>query len=160
MTALGILRDGNSGCTSVCVTVALLMPPTILVWAILLASARTNNNAWNCEPVLAMSEKQVLEEFRELILRRPAGMGWTTQITWAERENLKRVGIRVRADQERNTVEWVWKRDINFPQQSNGRVWHGNHCHNNPQNSWLGVTEHDGGQNGTVQTVALQSDPR
>jgi hypothetical protein len=53
---------------------------TVLLWAILLASARTDKNLWLHEPVLALSEDQVLGEFRELLLNRPGHRGWRSPI--------------------------------------------------------------------------------
>ena len=47
----------------------------VLLWAILLASARADNTLWLHEPVLVLSEDQVLREFRELLLDCPGHKG-------------------------------------------------------------------------------------
>ena len=53
----------------------------VLLWAILLASARADNNLWLNELVLMLSENQVLGEFQDLLLRRPGNWGCNHQ-TW------------------------------------------------------------------------------
>jgi hypothetical protein len=55
----------------------------VLVWAILTASARSEHCAWSKEPVLALRENSVLEEFKELMLKRPAENGWTAPLSLA-----------------------------------------------------------------------------
>ena len=64
----------------------------VLLWAILLASARDDDNLWLKEPVLTLSEDQVLGEFQDLVLRRPGCKGWHLPLTEDERENLRRMG--------------------------------------------------------------------
>ncbi len=92
----------------------------MLLWAILLASARADNNLWLHEPVLVLSEDQVLGEFRGLLLNLPGHRGWHPPITEEEQRNLRRMGIRVQRDNEVVAGAWTWRRDTNFPQQSNG----------------------------------------
>jgi len=92
----------------------------VLLWAILLASARDDDNLWLKEPVLTLSEDQVLGEFQDLVLRRPGCKGWHLPLTEDERENLRRMGIQVQNSSERATSGWTWQRDARFPQQSNG----------------------------------------
>ena len=64
-----------------CHTKAVHKEATVLLWAILLASARADKNLWLHEPVLVLSEDQVLGEFRELLLNRPGHRGWCPPIT-------------------------------------------------------------------------------
>jgi hypothetical protein len=103
-----------------CHTKAAHKEATVLLWAILLASARADNNLWSHEPVLVLLEDQVLGEFRELLLNRPGHRSWRSPITEEEQENLRRMGIRVQMKDEVVKGAWTWKRDVNFPQQSNG----------------------------------------
>jgi hypothetical protein len=91
----------------------------ILLWAILLASARMEGNLWVTEPVLMLSESQVLEEFRELLLHRPRSE-WDSPLTEGEKANLRRMGIIIQENTENVTGAWTWYRDTSFPQQSNG----------------------------------------
>jgi hypothetical protein len=93
---------------------------TVLLWAILLASARADNNLWLNEPVLVLSEDQVLGEFQELLLNRPGHRGWHPPLTKEEQGNLRRMGIRVQKGNEDVAGAWTWRRDADFPQQSNG----------------------------------------
>ena len=91
----------------------------VLLWAILLASARDDENLWLKEPMLTLSEEQVLGEFQELVLRRPGSRGWHMPLTEDERGNLRRMGIQVQDNSERAPEVWTWRRDDHFPQQSN-----------------------------------------
>ncbi len=50
----------------------------VLLWAILLTSARDEDNLWLKEPVLTLSEDQVLGEFQELVLTGEQGMAHAT----------------------------------------------------------------------------------
>jgi hypothetical protein len=109
------VRDSLASCTK-----AAHKEATVLLWAILLASSRVDNTLWLHEPVLVLSEHQVLGEFRELLLHRPGHQGWHPPITEEEQENLWRMGIKVRKDTEGVVGGWTWSRDANFPQQSNG----------------------------------------
>ena len=50
----------------------------VFLWAILLESARDDDNLWLKEPVLSLSEDQVLGEFQELVLTGEQGMAHAT----------------------------------------------------------------------------------
>jgi hypothetical protein len=91
----------------------------ILLWPILLASARMEGNLWVTEPVLMLSESQVLGEFQKLLLHRPRRERGTP-LTEREKGNLRRMGIKVQENTENVTGAWTWNRDPSFPQQSNG----------------------------------------
>jgi hypothetical protein len=76
-------------------------------------------NLWTREPVLALSESQVLGEFQTFLLQRPSGKQQGLLSQW-ERDNLLRVGIVVHNDSEKVAGAWTWSRDPQFPQQNNG----------------------------------------
>ncbi len=70
--------------------------------------------------MLVLSEDQVIGEFREHLLNRQGHRSWQPPITEEEQGNLWRMGIRVQRDNEVVAGAWTWRRDANFPQQSNG----------------------------------------
>jgi len=90
----------------------------IVLWAFLLASSRMEGNLWTKEPLLALSESQVLGEFKAFLLARPEGVQQGPLLQW-ERDNLQRMGITVIRDSEDTAGAWTWRRDTHFPQQSN-----------------------------------------
>jgi len=61
----------------------------VLLWEILLASARAYDNLWLKEPVLMLSDDQVLGEFRALLLRSPENRGWDTPLVGSSARGLK-----------------------------------------------------------------------
>ena len=88
----------------------------IVLWAFLLASSRMEGNLWTKEPLLALSESQVLGEFKAFLLARPEGVQQGPLLQW-ERDNLQRMGITVLRDSEDTAGAWTWRRDPHFPQQ-------------------------------------------
>jgi hypothetical protein len=90
----------------------------IVLWAFLLASSRMEGNLWTRAPLLALSESQVLGEFRAFLLQRPDGEQ-QGPLLQRERDNLLRMGIEVHNDSEKIAGAWTWSRDPQFPQQSN-----------------------------------------
>jgi len=91
----------------------------MLLWAFLLASARADDNLWTMEPRLSLSESQVLGGFRSFLLCSPRREERDV-LTEGAKENLRRLGIEVQGATGSATGAWTWKRDTNFPQQSNG----------------------------------------
>jgi len=91
----------------------------VLLWAMLLASARTEDNLWTVEPRLSLSEQQILGEFRSFLLGSPGGERCEA-LTEEDKINLQRMGIEVQGMAERAAGVWTWRRDTSFPQQSNG----------------------------------------
>jgi hypothetical protein len=91
----------------------------MLLWAFLLASARADDNLWTMEPRLSLSESQVLGGFRSFLLCSPRREERDV-LTEGGKENLRRLGIEVQGATGSVTGAWTWKRDTNFPQQSNG----------------------------------------
>jgi hypothetical protein len=75
-------------------------------------------NLWTREPLLALSESQVLGEFRTFLLQRPEG-DQQGPLLQCERDNLRRMGIKVHKESEEIAGAWTWSRDPHFPQQSN-----------------------------------------
>jgi hypothetical protein len=90
----------------------------IVLWAFLLASSRMEGNLWTREPLLALSESQVLGDFRTFLLQRPEG-DQQGPLLQCERDNLLRMGIKVHKELEEIAGAWTWSRDPHFPQQSN-----------------------------------------
>ena len=90
----------------------------IVLWAFLLASSRMEGNLWTKEPLLALSESQVLGEFKAFLLSRPEG-DQQGPLLQCERDNLRRMGITVLKESEETAGAWTWSRDPHFPQQSN-----------------------------------------
>ena len=90
----------------------------IVLWAFLLASSRMEGNLWTKEPLLALSESQVLGEFKAFLLSRPEGVQ-QGPLLQCERDNLRRMGITVLRESEDTGGAWIWRRDPHFPQQSN-----------------------------------------
>ena len=117
----------------------------VLLWAILLASARADGNLWVKEQVLRLSESQVLGEFQEILCCPRSG--WRTPLTEEEKENLQRMGIEVQEDNENVTGAWKWRRDLSFPQQSNGSycgmVAIVGHCYCHTSGTRMAITRHE-----------------
>jgi hypothetical protein len=79
----------------------------VFLWAILLESARDDDNLWLKEPVLSLSEDQVLGEFQELVLS-PGSRGWHMPLTEDEQGNLRQMGIQVQENSRRAPEVWTW----------------------------------------------------
>jgi hypothetical protein len=90
----------------------------IVLWAFLLASSRMEGHLWTKEPLLAISGSQVLGEFKAFLLSRPEG-DQQGPLLQCERDNLRRMGIKVLKESEETVGAWTWSRDPHFPQQSN-----------------------------------------
>jgi hypothetical protein len=91
----------------------------VLLWAMLLASARTDDNLWTVEPRLSLSEHQILGGFRSFLLGSHGSEG-REALTEEDKINLQRMGIEVQGMAESTAGVWTWRRDTGFPQQSNG----------------------------------------
>jgi hypothetical protein len=91
----------------------------VLLWAMLLASARTEDNLWTVEPRLSLSEEQILGGFRSFLLGSLGGERCGA-LTEEDKINLQRMGIEIQGMAARAAEVWTWRRNTSFPQQSNG----------------------------------------
>jgi hypothetical protein len=82
----------------------------VLLWAMLLASARTDDNLWTVEPRLSLSEHQILGGFRSFLLGSPGGERCEA-LTEEDKINLQRMGIEVQGMAECTAGVWTWRRD-------------------------------------------------
>jgi len=80
----------------------------VLLWAVLLASARTDDSLWTVEPRLSLSEHQILGGFRPFLLGSHDSEGCKA-LTEEDKVNLQRMGIEVQGMTESTTGAWMWR---------------------------------------------------